>query len=117
MRTISIMLTLLFLAGCQTITADVAAGQVRDITMTAKNWEFVPNEITVNNGDIVRLKVTSVDVDHGLSIPEFGIKVDLAPGKEETAEFVADKKGEFTFVCSVPCGKGHREMKGTLVVR
>jgi cytochrome c oxidase subunit 2 len=33
-----------------------------------------------------------------------------------TVEFVADKAGTFTFSCSVYCGKGHRGMKGELVV-
>jgi len=72
--------------------------------------------ITVKQGDKVKLNVKSIDVTHGFAIPEFNVKVDLLPNKEETIEFVADKKGEFTFFCSVICGEGHKNMKGKLVV-
>ena len=65
--------------------------------MTAKKWEFNPSIIKVKIGDKVRLRVISIDVDHGLAIPEFGVNIILKPNKLSTAEFIADKKGEFTF--------------------
>lgn len=89
---------------------------VKEFTMTAKNWTFDPAVITVKQGDKVVIKITSVDVTHGFALPDFDVKVDLVPNKEEVVEFVADKKGEFTFSCSVLCGAGHRSMKGKLVV-
>ena len=89
---------------------------VKEFTMTAKQWTFDPAVITVKQGDKVKLKIKSVDVTHGFALPDFNVKVDLVPNKEETVEFVADKKGEFTFFCSVLCGDGHRDMKGKLVV-
>ena len=67
-------------------------------------------------GDKVRLKVKSIDVDHGLAIPEFGVNLILKPNELQTVEFVADKKGEFPFFCSVYCGVGHGGMRGKLIV-
>jgi len=89
---------------------------VKEFTMTANNYQFSPSTITVNKGDTVRLKITSLDKTHGIAISEYGINEVLPPNKEVTVEFVADKSGSFTYFCSVPCGPGHADMKGTLVV-
>lgn len=91
-------------------------GEVKEFIMTAKQWEFVPSTIEVNQGDTVKLKVTSTDVTHGFALSEFGINERLSPGKTVEIEFVADKKGTFGFFCSVPCGRGHGGMRGQLIV-
>jgi cytochrome c oxidase subunit 2 len=92
------------------------AGKVVDIKMTAKQFEFSPSTITVKKGETVKLTVTSEDVQHGLSIPDFGVSLSLSPGVPATATFVADKTGTFQFMCNNFCGSGHSGMKGTLVV-
>lgn len=90
---------------------------IKEFTMTAKQFTFTPESIEVNKGDKVRLIVTSLDVPHGFSIPEYGINERLDPGKPVTIEFTADKEGTFTAFCSVFCGSGHSNMKGKLIVR
>lgn len=92
------------------------AGEVREFTMTAQRFSFNPSTITVNKGDTVKISITSTDVTHGFAISEFGINVQLLPGKTEIIEFIADKTGTFRFFCSVPCGSGHGRMSGQLVV-
>jgi len=89
---------------------------VKDFSMIAKKWQFDPSTINVKQGDKVRLKIKSIDVAHGFSLLDFNINENLEPGKEIIVEFIADKKGEFTFFCSVLCGQGHSRMKGKLVV-
>jgi len=91
-------------------------GQVKEFSITARQYDFQPSTITVKKGDLVKLKITSLDVTHGFSLPDFNVNANLEPGKETTVEFTADKAGSFTFFCSVFCGSGHSEMKGTLVV-
>ncbi|MEK6943510.1 MAG: cupredoxin domain-containing protein [Nanoarchaeota archaeon] len=90
--------------------------EVKEFRIAAKQFAFDPATIEVNKGDKVRLIVESVDVPHGIALPDYGIKERLDPGQPKTIEFVADKEGIFTFYCSVACGAGHREMKGTLTV-
>lgn len=90
---------------------------VKEFVLVAKQWEFVPNLIEVNIGDAVRLKIKSIDVTHGFVLSSFGISQSLEPGKETIVEFVADKIGTFSFFCNVPCGKGHSNMDGTLIVK
>lgn len=91
--------------------------QVKEFKITAKQFQFEPSTIEVNKGDKVRLTITSVDVSHGFSVPEYGINQRLDPGKPVTVEFTADKEGTFTTFCSVFCGSGHSGMKGKLIVR
>jgi len=89
---------------------------IKEIKMVAKKWQFEPNIIQVKMGEKIRLKIKSVDVAHGFSLPQFGVDQQLTPQQETTIEFVADKKGEFPFFCSVYCGAGHSEMTGKLIV-
>lgn len=94
----------------------MAVSDVFEIDMTAKQWEFDPGTITVKEGQKVKLNIKSIDVTHGFALPDFGVSQRLEPGKTEIVEFTADKKGTYTFFCSVVCGSGHRSMKGILVV-
>ena len=103
----------------QMMEGDMAEDQqmqdVVEINMTARQFEFVPSQIKVKNGTLVRIKIRSEDVLHGFAIDEFGVNKQV--GQSETViEFVADKTGTFTFYCSVYCGVGHSNMRGTLVV-
>ncbi|OGH88396.1 MAG: hypothetical protein A2537_00860 [Candidatus Magasanikbacteria bacterium RIFOXYD2_FULL_36_9] len=95
----------------------VYESQLREFTITAKNWEFSTDTIIVNQGDRVKIKITSVDVTHSFILKDYNINVKLEPNKTKTIEFVADKFGVFPFRCGVPCGEGHREMTGNLVVK
>ncbi len=93
-----------------------AAGSNKEFDVIARQWEFEPSQIRVSEGDTVTLHITSEDVTHGISIPEFGINENLAPGQTITVTFTADKKGVFPFVCSVYCGSGHGGMTGEIIV-
>ena len=92
------------------------ASGVKEFDVTARQWEYTPSTITVSEGDTVILNIESVDVTHGFVIAEFGVSENLQPGKKVTVEFVADKAGEYTFFCNVPCGRGHGSMRGKLIV-
>ena len=93
------------------------SGEVKEFKMTAKQFAFEPSTIEVNKGDKVRIIVTSTDVSHGISIPEYGINERLEPGKPVNIEFTASKSGTFTAFCSVFCGSGHQSMKGKIIVK
>lgn len=92
------------------------ADNPRIIEVIAKNWSFSPNPIRVKQGEKVRLNIASLDIEHGFNLSAFGINESIKPGEVTTVEFVADKQGEFEFYCSVPCGEGHYDMGGMLIV-
>ena len=106
-------------AGTQVSGEDVPSdtvGTTKEFNLIAKKWEFIPSTIEVNGGDKVILNINSVDVDHGFSISAFNVNENLKAGKTTRIEFIADKKGSYTFFCSVFCGSGHPLMKGELIV-
>ena len=80
--------------------------------------KFYPQTITVLKGDMVKiiLRNNEDDMGHGFAIDAYGINQSVSAGQTVTIEFLADKPGVFTFYCTVPCGTGHSEMTGQLIV-
>jgi cytochrome c oxidase subunit 2 len=87
------------------------------IHIQAMQFKFDPSTITIKKGAAVKLILQSKDVTHGFAIAEYNLNVVLPPGVEKTVDFTADKAGTFTYFCSVYCGSGHKDMKGTLIVK
>jgi cytochrome c oxidase subunit II len=98
-----------------------AAGEPKTFEVVAKRFEFEPATIEVIEGDRVRLVVRSADGPHGVEIKEFKVKKAVPRAKPGDSpviiEFVASMPGSFPILCSEYCGKGHEDMKGTLVVQ
>jgi cytochrome c oxidase subunit II len=123
-RDIFIILTVIVLSlliiGCnETIVEEPVTEEstVKEFSITAKKWDFSPETITVNKGDLVKITITSTDVTHGFKIGAYDINEQFSKGEIKLIEFTADKEGEFPFYCSVPCGSGHNSMNGKLVVK
>lgn len=91
-------------------------GPDRIIYLEARRFSFSPDTIIVNQGDKLKIIAKSTDVTHGFALDGFNIDNRIEPAKKNIIEFIADKKGEFTFRCSVYCGSGHENMRGKLVV-
>ena len=75
----------------------------------------MPSEIEVNQGDQVRLIITSIDMPHTFTLMAYGINEKLPVGKDVVIEFVAERAGTFTFACDIP-GHEERGMIGQLIV-
>lgn len=94
-----------------------STGDVKEFTIRESNFRLNPSNITVNQGDLV--KITSV-VDqgvHNLFVERYDQRVSVASsGKNQVMEFVADKSGIFKMWCEVA---GHRDlgMEGQLIVQ
>ena len=86
------------------------------ITVNVDNWSFSPAAITAKKGDNVSLRLMGVSGAHGLAIPGFGISVPLSAGETKTVTLPTDTEGTFEFFCNVPCGSGHRDMRGTITI-
>ncbi len=98
-------------------SADVWNGDVVEVEIKASNWKFEPELVEVNFGDKVELHLESTEGTHGFVLSQFKVSETLIPGKDVHFEFIADKKGTFSFYCSVPCGSGHSGMNGIFVVK
>jgi cytochrome c oxidase subunit 2 len=106
------VLALLYAAQAQ--SSSPAAGQV--IHLTAKKFEYSPNEITVKKGQPVTIEIASLDRKHGFTIPDLKVRSDVRPGAENVVRFTPDRAGTFNFHCDLFCGSGHEGMTGTLIV-
>jgi heme/copper-type cytochrome/quinol oxidase subunit 2 len=90
--------------------------QTKEFNVIIKEFDFIPDTITVNEGDRVILYITSENGEHGFLLSEFSVNKRIYPGKITTVEFIADKKGVFGFRCNFECGYGHSGLRGTFIV-
>lgn len=120
-----LMLSLLLLTACSTnsiqetviVKEKETKEQGRIITLNAYNWGFTPTEIKVKQGEVITLKIKSTSGVHGIGIKELGLSSGtIAEGEEKSITFTADKVGTFDFYCNIYCGRGHKEMKGKIIV-
>ncbi|MHB1134281.1 MAG: c-type cytochrome [Chloroflexota bacterium] len=78
-------------------------------------WQ--PEVVRLNKGERVRLRLSSLDVVHGLAVPGLGIEVEeIAPGRVVEVEFTADRAGRFPFACTRWCSADHWRMRGTIEI-
>lgn len=87
-----------------------------EIEMTAKQWEFSKDVIVVKKDQTILLKITSLDVPHGLYIEDYDLAVFIPPGETVELKFNAEIEGEFEFYCNVFCGEGHPRHRSMLIV-
>ena len=80
---------------------------INEITLSMRNYNYYPNTITVKKGDTVRIHLDKsiTGCYRSFTIRDFGIAKNLRT-PEDYVEFVPDRKGTFTFACSMGMGRG-----------
>jgi cytochrome c oxidase subunit II len=73
------------------------------------------SEMHVPVNMIVKLDVTSTDVNHAVWIPDLGVKIDAVPGHINHFWFNAEREGRYLLQCAEFCGGAHSEMHATVV--
>ncbi len=112
-------------AGSNQISQMLPPRSAMEIHVVAKQWMWKlqhPNgareidmlHVPVN--EPVRLVMTSQDVIHSFSVPDFRIKQDILPGRTVEAWFEATKTGTYRLYCTQFCGTAHSAMTGSIVV-
>lgn len=85
--------------------------QPRVVTISAKRFEFTPNQITLKRGEPVTLRVSAEDRDHGFYQKDLKIALDLTPDHVSEVTITPEKAGRFVTICDHFCGSGHGNMK------
>src|SRR5271169_3329730 len=93
-----------------------ASDNPKVIEITAKKFEFTPNEITLKKGEPVILRLTSTDRVHGFMSRPLKIDTDIAAGKTTDVAVTPATAGTFTVICDHYCGTGHGNMKMKVTV-
>ena len=117
----SLAALLLVLLGClyagDAGQAQEPAQGPRDITLTARRYEYSQPRIDVTQDDVIRITLVAEDIPHSFTIDDYyRIAKRAAPGKPVTFEFRADRAGTFPFYCNLTIDDGCRKMRGELVV-
>lgn len=93
-----------------------------DVTAQMWNWKFKysngteTDSLYVPVNQPVKLKLTSVDVNHAFFVPAFRIKKDVYPGTEREVWFEATEIGEYNIACAEYCGLNHSYMYSKIFV-
>jgi cytochrome c oxidase subunit II len=93
-----------------------AQDEPRVIAITARRFEFSPNQITLAKGETVKLRIKSEDVTHGLFVRPLGIDTEIVPGQVTELTVTPQAAGTYRAICDHFCGAGHGGMKMTIVV-
>ena len=93
-----------------------AAVNPKVIVISAKKFQFTPNEITIKKGEPVILRMTSTDRVHGFMSKPFKIDTDIPPDKTTDIAVTPATAGNFTIICDHYCGTGHSNMKMKVTV-
>jgi len=113
---IVVMLCMVLVIGAIAVAADQAASP-QVIKITAKRFEYSPNEIRIKTGVPVIFDFTALDRVHGFTVPDLGnIRLTIEPGKVNRITILAPKAGTYEFHCDLFCGDGHEGMTGTIIV-
>jgi len=103
-----VIIALAILAGSLSAAQDAPP---REISITAKRFEFTPNQITLKRGEPVTLHVWALDRSHGFYQKDLKIDLDLSPDHESVVTITPDTAGHFVAICDHFCGSGHGNMK------
>jgi cytochrome c oxidase subunit II len=82
----------------------------RRIKIIVARFSYTPDEIQLKKDESVVLVLRSVDVTHGLSVPELHIKAEIKKGKETEIALTPQTAGQFVGKCAYFCGQGHAAM-------
>lgn len=99
------------------VTKNRVVSNIETIEILSERYMFSPTLIPLKKGKTIRLILTTVDVQHGISLPELNINLSAYPGKPAETIITPEKIGEFTTNCSLYCGTDHNKMKLTFQVR
>jgi len=96
-----------------------APADARTVDVDVKRYDYTPGTdapLNVTLGETILIRVHGKDVTHGFAIVGYGVNVEVPPGQTIEVLLRADKAGDFTIYCTVFCGTGHPQHKGTLHV-
>ena len=97
--------------------ATTASQESTTIDIVAKRFQFTPSEITVKKGQQVTLRLSSMDVAHGMLVEPLRIQAQFKKGSPATVTFVPQETGDFAGGCAHFCGAGHGKMHFVVHVR
>jgi heme/copper-type cytochrome/quinol oxidase subunit 2 len=89
----------------------------KQFTINAHKYAFSPQQLEVQQDDLVKITLQSQDIPHSFTVDGYRIAKRVNPGQTVVFEFRADQAGRFPFYCNLKIDDGCKGMRGELVVR
>jgi len=108
---------LLFAGKSQNTNNLKEAQEIKEFTVTAREFGFDPKTINIKSGDKIRIVLNNIGTaPHNLMIEglDIGTKT-ISNGNSDVLEFLAPSAGDYTFFCAVGNHRGSG-MEGKLMV-
>lgn len=86
-----------------------------DAYLIAQMWRFYPI-LKLKKGQTYRIHVSSLDLQHGLSIQPINMNFHILPGYDHVLTITPTSSGDFSLICNEFCGIGHHLMTGKIIV-
>ena len=86
-----------------------------DIYLIGMMWQWRP-ALQLERGAEYVLHISSLDVNHGLSIFPINVNFQIVPGYDYALRVTPTDTGDFRIICNEFCGIGHHLMLGKVVV-
>jgi cytochrome c oxidase subunit II len=111
-----VLASFLVLAVAALVPHRTRAQEPRVINITAKRFEFSPNQVTLKKGEPVKLLLTSNDVTHGFFLKPLKIDEVIVPGRTTEISLTPQTAGTYLLICDHFCGVNHAAMNMKIVV-
>jgi cytochrome c oxidase subunit II len=85
------------------------------VRMIAEQYLFVPQCVVVPTGVPLRVRITSADVVHELTVNDTGDEIKAVPGYVVESHLEFKRAGEYPMHCLEFCGPGHYTMRSRLI--
>ena len=86
-----------------------------DVYMLGRLWQWYPI-LQLEKDQSYRLHLSSMDWQHGFSLPPINVNLQVVPGYEMVLQVTPDQAGEYGVICNEYCGIGHHLMVGKIYV-
>lgn len=93
-------------------------GAVQLIARAPEYGNWYPRQVHAKVGEELTLMIRNIDtVSHGFALPEFNVAIpEIKAGEVKLISVRPDKRGTYTFFCTVWCSSRHMEMQGEFIV-
>ena len=82
----------------------------------ASMWQWYP-VLELEKGKTYRIHLSSIDLQHGLSIQPVNLNLMILPEYDYVATITPTSSGDFRVICNEYCGIGHHSMVGKINVK
>lgn len=86
-----------------------------DVYLVGRMWMWEPI-LKLKKGETYRVHLSSVDLQHGLSIYPLNMNFMALPGYDYVLTLTPTEAGDYRLICNEFCGIGHHNMVGKLIV-